>query len=142
MKPTITLFSLVLFVLTGCNDVTQDTDATDLPLETSTLADGQKVEIKGVAANLPDHTEKSMGHGITSTQGEFLFDGEFESFPAEIIGSPIRVTGVVREKHYPMFEHANDGSPAPQGIPVPEGTDLPTASLYYVIENPIWELDD
>ena len=108
--------------------------------ESEKLADGQEIEIVGTAAVLPDHASKAIGQGISTDAGELLFIGKYEPFADTTVGSAVRVKGIVREKRLPMFEHPNDGSPASQGIPVPVGTDIETASLYFVIENPVWTI--
>ena len=106
------------------------------------LANGQKIELVGIAAILPNHYEKQNGQGISTARGDFLFSGQFDSIPDSNIGARIQVAGIVRENRLPLFEHPNDGSPAPQGIPVSKGTDIEKESVYFTIENPSWKLDD
>jgi len=129
------------FALSGCNKNTDGSQSSQTQSDTP-LVDGQRIELVGIASVLPDHSNKANGHGISTGSGDFLFSGEYAPLPDKLKGSRIQVTGVVREQHLPMFEHPNNGSPAPQGIPVPKGTDIEKESLYFTIENPDWQLAD
>ena len=133
---------VVVFALSGCNQMNEGSQSTESGSETSALVIGKKIELVGFAAVLPNHSEKQNGQGISTANGEFLFSGQYDHIPDSLLGLRIKVIGVVRENQFPMFEHPNDGSPAPAGIPVPNGTDIEKESIYFTIENPSWELDD
>ena len=142
MMRILSVVLLALFALSGCNQEMESSRSSKSRSEVPTFTNGQHIELSGIASVLPDHAEKRNSQGISTEQGDFLFSGQYDPLPDKLIGSRIHVTGEVREKHLPMFEHPNDGSPAPQGIPVPKGTDINNESVYFTIENPIWQLDD
>ena len=102
--------------------------------------DGQRVELVGEGVTLPDHAEKSNGVGIVTEQGEFLFVGRYRPVPEGTLGARLRVRGVVRKRSLPMFHQAPGDEVVPQGVPVSPDTDIATESVYYVIEDPSWEL--
>ena len=140
MKFSFKILLSLLFILAGCTDPQRETAITDP--DPRMLTDGQRIDVVGTAAALPDHANKANGHGISTATESLLFSGDYEPISEDIIGLAIRVRGVVEEKRLPMFEHPNDGSPAPAGIPVPIGTDIEKASRYFVIVDPVWEVAD
>ncbi len=140
MARTIAFIALTLSLLMGCAERDRSAKTVAFQPQSQELVDGQQIELVGTAVILASHADKTMRRGISTSRGEFLFYGEYETIPEDPIGCRVRVTGTIRQKRLPMFEHPNDGSPAPQGIPVPAGTDIEKLSVYFVIESPIWKL--
>jgi hypothetical protein len=126
--------------LAGCNSPTPTPTPTPLPTTDVKIFDGQSINLVGQAIEIPDHANKSPGVGVLADHNEMLFAGEYRPVPAQVLGERIRVRGVLREKHLPMFHSIPGPGEVPQGIAVPPGTDIAKESIYYVIENPVWEL--
>ena len=102
-----------------------------------------KIELVGIAANLSDHSEKSNCFGIIVDGKDILFKGDFEPFKSGDLGKIIKVTGLLKKRNLPMFiwdDKKNPQGAMPQGMPMPPGTDIEKESLYYIIENPQWEI--
>lgn len=110
------------------------------------------VELTGVAGNLPDHSEKANCQGITVNGNEILFKGKFFAIPNNTLGKKLKVTGILKKRNLPMFIWDKEKHPIPdgedgvvplivgQGIPMPPGTNIEKESIYYVIQNPKWEV--
>jgi hypothetical protein len=99
------------------------------------------VELVGIASHLPDHAEKANCPGITVHGEEILFKGKFSDVPRAMFGKRIKVTGNLQKGHLPMFVWDSTSNPRnDQGIPMFPGTDLEQVSIYYVIQNPKWEI--
>ncbi len=133
--------ALVAFLFVGCTKSEREfAETKDNPQPDELFVDGSEFVITGKAVTLPDHANKANSQGVSTAKGDFLFSGSYSLCPKQLLGSKILVKGIIRKKRLPMFESDNDGSPVPQGIPVPHGTDIEKESVYYVIENPVWEL--
>ena len=102
-----------------------------------------QTELVGVAAELADHSEKSNCLGIIVDEQKVLFKGNFKSFKRGDLGRTIKVTGILKQEHLPMFiadEKRNSQKTIPQGMSMLPGTDIKKESLYYIIENPKWTI--
>jgi len=128
MKLIIIIFSVVCII--SCS------------IQKKELKEG-RIALEGIAAKLPDHSEKSDCAGVIVKGQNILFKGNYKSLRREDLGKKIKVSGVLKKKDSPMFiwdEKKNPNGVLPQGIPMPPGTDIEKERVYYIIENPIWEI--
>jgi hypothetical protein len=101
----------------------------------------RRVQLIGVASDLPDHAEKANHPGIIVDGKEIIFRGDYVAVPPRIYGKRIKVTGNLKKQHLPMFIwDPKWGDGEPQGIPMPPGTDIEKKSEYLIILNPKWEV--
>ncbi|GEM_PF-3549756 len=100
------------------------------------------VELTGIASILPDNSEKVNRSGIIVGGEKILFRGEYKKFPEQTLGKRVKVSGILKKKNLPMFiwDFDKETEGVPCGIPVPPGTDIEKESIYYIIENPNWEI--
>lgn len=103
------------------------------------------IELTGIASDLPDHSEKANCQGIIVQKQGILFKGDYKQFSTDLLGKRIKVAGVLKMRRLPMFiwdKTRRPNGPIPPGIPMPPGTDIEKESIYYVIEDPKWELNE
>ena len=61
------------------------------------------IEFIGILGDLPDHSEKANGIGITIQGEAILFKGNYKIPSKEVFGKRIRVTGILEKQNLPMF---------------------------------------
>jgi hypothetical protein len=98
------------------------------------IQQGERVTLVGEAQS------RKMG-GAVLGDGFYVWLDERQSFPFEVIGKQVSVTGVWDVRHdLPVFVMRPGDTNVPQGIPVPPGTNIKKASQRIVIKDSTWEL--
>ena len=93
---------------------------------------GKEITLVGIAENL------KVGARLKGANFTIFLDG-IDSWPSEIYGKKVSITGTLIERHdLPVFIQKPGKKNLRDGIPVPKGTDLHAAAHRYLLKDAKW----